>query len=176
MWWFGYAKAGREFEVQQSLRDLGIRCEVPRKVEAKRVPTKRMPVAVTTPYLGNYVFIECSGDQWHLAHTVKHLASTMVPIGQREAERDLASFMRRTEDAYQARAAAIEAGERVVEYKQGDTVEILSGPLAGKLATFRRIVETAQDLFPRLEADVVILGGTTKVNLDPIHARRHAST
>lgn len=171
-WWLGYAKAGREFEVRDELRGMGITCEVPRKVEAKRVPTKRTPVAVTTPYLGNYVFIHCSNDQWHQAHGTKHLASTMQPISEQFTRRHLMEFIDRVELDYSTRMDAIRAGEQVSEYEPGDRIEILSGPLKGQMATFKRIVENANELFPRIEAEGQLFGRAVKVDVDPIHARK----
>ena len=169
--WLGYAKAGREFDVRDALHALGIRCEVPRKVEAKRVPTKRTPVAVTTPYLRSYVFIQCSDEQWHVAHTVKHLAGTMQPISAASVRRYLLPFIEAVETDYATRMDAIRAGEQVPEYQPGQRIEILTGPLKGQMATFQRIIETANDIFPRIEGEGQLFGRAVKVTVDPIHAR-----
>ena len=171
-WWLGYAKAGKEFEVQAALSEMGIRCEVPRKVEAKRVPTKRTPVAVTTPYMGNYVFINCDHEDWHRAHGTKHLASTMQPISDKFAARHLLTFIDAIELDYSTRMDAINAGERVSEYQPGERIEILAGPLKGQFATFTRIIERADELFPRIEAEGHLFGRAVKVDVDPIHARK----
>lgn len=171
MWVIGYAKATKEFEVQDALRDMGIAACVPRKVEAKRVPTKRRPVPVTTPYLRNYVFIECSAEQWHDLAGVKHLAKTTVFVSKGEVKL-LRAFIDTTEAEYLDRMGAIEAGQRVEEYSPGDMIEITGGPLAGQLARFRRIVESAHDLFPRLRAEGELFGQSVTVDVDPIHARK----
>ena len=172
MIWAGYAKAGHEFAVQADLAELGITSWVARQINAKRVPTSRVAVAVVAPYLPNYIFIDCTDDQWHKLRDVKHLASTMVSIAPRAVRAYLDPFRDQVEADYAARRAAIDAGERVAEYQPGDLLEIMAGPLIGQLATFRKLAETDHDIFPRIKADVELFGRVATIDLDPIHARR----
>ena len=96
--WIGYAKAGREFEVAEAIAATGASASVPRKVEAKRVPTKRRPVPVTMPYLANYVFIDCTAEQWHAIHRIKHLAATMRQVPSDDVKHLQKKMLGRTYD------------------------------------------------------------------------------
>ena len=176
MIWIGYAKAGHEFTVRDDIEATGASAWVARQINAKRVPTSRVAVAVVAPYLSNYVFINCTDDQWHLLRGVKHLAASLSPISPKAAARYLDPFKAKVDADFTARQGAIAAGERVMEYSDGDVLEIMAGPLAGQLATFRALAETDHDMFPRIRADVRIFGGVTSIDLDPIHARRHVLT
>ena len=170
--WTGYAKAGHEFQVQADIEALGMTAWVARQINAKRVPTSRVAVAVVAPYLPNYVFIECTDDQWHTLREVKHLAATLSPIAPRVAREYLDPFRAKIDAAFAERQEAIAAGERVAEYEPGDLLQIMAGPLAGQLATFRKLAETSHDLWPRIKADVELFGRVTSVDIDPINARR----
>jgi len=170
MWWIGYAKAGREFEVVSAIEALGINAWCARKIEAVRVGKKRYPEAQITPYLPNYLFIEATADQWHQVTNIKHLASTLTPVPINGG--GLSRFMRERDAAFDERKAMIDAGERLKEYEIGDPFEILSGPLAGHVAKFRQIMETTHDPFPRLQGEVMVMGRGVRVEVDPIDARR----
>lgn len=167
----GYAKAGKEFEVRDAIQALGITASVPRKVEAKRVGKKRFAEAIIEPYLGNYIFIECDAEQWHQLPDVKHMARTTVFVSRGEAKH-LRTFIEGIESDYAKRMASIEAGHKVQEYQPGDEVLITDGPLAGRLAKFKRIVETSRDPFPRLKVQGEMMGQEVTMDVDPIHARR----
>lgn len=169
MWWIGYTKSGREAEVADAIRALGAFAWWARKVEPKRVPTKRRPVAVTSPYLANYVFIDCSDAQWHGLRDVKHLAHTLQSVAQATADRQLRPFMAEVDAAYEARVARIAAGERVEAFQPGERLRILEGPLRDQLVRFDGIVRGATDIEDRLRARLPLLGGWVPVMLDPLH-------
>ena len=103
---------------------------------------------------------------------VKHLAATTVRVSPRAVRAYLDPFRARVDADFYARQAAIDAGQKVAEYEPGDLLQIMAGPFAGQLATFRKLAETDHDLFPRIKADVELFGRTTTIDLDPIHARR----
>lgn len=191
MMWIGYARAGKEFEVEQAIKDLGVDVWCARKVEYKRIAQSkdRRPQKVISPYLRNYVFIDCAPDLYLDVVGVKHLASTMQAVGVVEAR-----IVRRWLDAraaeYDERTAQIEADERELErqegdrqakleaakrlseYQEGEALEILRGPLAGLFATFRRIVERDHEMFPRAEVEAEMLGGKRKASVDILDVRK----
>lgn len=185
-WWSAYAKAKREIEVAESIRALGLDARVALKVEAIRRGKKRWAEPVTTPLLPNIIFIRCTDEEWHLLRGVKGLAHTMHPVPTKLVERrhvrlrdgteqpyeGLMAFIERAEEVHAARMAEFEATQRLSEFQEGDLLEILGGPLAGQLARFRKLVETAHDAFPRIKADLALMGGTVAVDLDPLHARK----
>ena len=172
MIWVGYARAGHEFAVQADIEATGASAWVARQINAKRVPTSRVAVAVVAPYLSNYVFIQCTDDQWHQLRDIKHLSASLSPVSPKAAARYLDPFKAKVDADFSARQDAIAAGAKVMEYSDGDVLEIMAGPLMGQLATFRALAETDHDLFPRIRADVELFGRVTSIDLDPINARR----
>lgn len=168
--WIGYAKAGKEFEVQQSLADLGITAHCARVVEVKRVGKRRKPEAFVTPLLPNYVFIDCTADQYLEAVAVKHLAGTMaaIPTGDAKA---VMGFVQRADKELNTRMAKIEAGERLEQFKVGDLLDVLDGPLSGFTATFRGIVEGDRGAFPSILTDMQMMGQTVRASFDVLDVR-----
>jgi transcription antitermination factor NusG len=61
--------------------------------------------------------------------------------------------------------------QRVAEYKPGELLHIIAGPLAGQMATFIRMIERADETFPEIEASLTLMGREVKTRVDPIHAR-----
>lgn len=172
MIWIGYARAGQEFAVQSDIEELGISAWVPRQINAKRVPTSRVAVPVIAPYLSNYVFIECTDDQWHLLRGIKNLSATLAPVSPRAAKAYLAPFREKIEADFTARQDAIAAGAKVMEYNPGDVLEVIGGSMAGLLVTFRKLVESDRDLNTRIAADLHLFGRVSTISLDPIQVRR----
>ncbi len=136
-WWIGYARAGKEFRVACAIRRLGIKVRVVRRLDAKKVPTKRLPVPVRAPYLPNYLFLEMSDDQWHLVHAaqaaghgpLRHLAPTMrlVPAALMDrpsvvADRDM-EVRREIREMDGAVSGRLLAAHERVRVRQGDVIQ-----------------------------------------------------
>ena len=164
--WAAYTR--REFDAAEECEALGITCYLPRKVELIRQGKRRRPDAVVRPYLPGYLFIETDAEGWHMLKATKHIR-TLMGIGDKEAKRVMA-FVDKVEADYTARMAQIEAGERVSEYAEGDTLEITLGPLKGQLARFKRIAEGA--MFPEVVAETELMGQVVTIKLDPLAARK----
>lgn len=80
--------------------------------------------------------------------------------------------------ASEAKAAAAELAKAraklrtaLAAYRKDQKLEIASGPFAGMLATFGRMVQAAHDLFPQIEAEIEIFGRPTSVRIDPLSVR-----
>lgn len=220
-WWFGYVRAGHEFHVAAAIRRLGMKCRSTRRLDAKRVPTKRLPVPIRAPYLSNYLFIEATDEQWHLLRDVKWLAHTLTLIPRGLMERRLAiashdgyvrheiremkdgkshrlltatppewvrkgeliqiggvlAFLDALDADYLDRVRRHRMGQRVGHYQPGDSIRIMEGSLAGRLATFKHLVDASGfDRDVRLVAEVGSLGGKAlDVVLDPLHVAKHAA-
>lgn len=169
----GYARTGKELEVMDALTAAGIPYWRGTRVDFVRKGKQRTPEPVESPALPNYVWLQPDSIQElhfarikYLAHTVHFLSESSV--------RAFAAFAREV-DARRAEADRI-VGNRaaICEYKHGDRIEIRDGALAGQFATFRRMVETAADLHPRVEADMEMMGAYVPVRLDPLSVRRAA--
>jgi transcription antitermination factor NusG len=171
-WWAAYARTRGEFAAQEALQAIGIDARVARQVEAYRPPTKRTAVPVTRPYLSRVVFIHVTDDEWHQAVALKEVPGSLMAINDKSAERFLLPFLARVEADYQERMAAIEAGQRVEEYAPGDLLEILAGPLAGTIATFRQVMHRAHETHPLIQAEGEMFGGKVALELDPVQVRK----
>ena len=166
--WIGYAQAGKEFAVQGEIKALGINCLVPRRIDVVRKGRRETEAPITSPALMNYVFITGTMDQWHLARTVKGLSEICIFVGDRVWQ-TVVEFCDRTETDYEARTARILAGEFVGRHTPGEELRIVSGPLAGQLATFSRMVGIDQSRAVR--ATVQLLGRDVLATLNPMHVK-----
>ncbi len=167
--WIAYAATGREFEAEEALRLLDVECIVPRQINLLRRGNNRRPEPVESPFLPNYVFAWVTPDQWYWLKD----ANLRTCMGVSAAsERLVRAFIDRVQADYTARRAQIEAGERVAEYEPGDLLRITTGPFAEQLVRFRRMVERADQMFPRISAEIDALGGAVPLELDPLHVRR----
>lgn len=173
--WIAYAASGHEFSVQEQCEVLGYACDVPRRVDMIRHAKRRRPDKVIRPFLPNYVFIHGDDSAFHALREIKELRGTALGIGDNEARR-VKAFIAKVEADFTERLAQIEAGERLSEYRPGDVLTLMTGPFAGQLATFRRMVENARDVFPKIEAELAVnlMGKPVTAIVDPINARRAA--
>jgi len=164
------AYAARELDVQEEAESLGITCYVPRKVDMIRQGKRRRPDPVITAAWPRYIFAEVTLEQWHWLKDIKGFRSvTWVPEKEAVKVRRQANAIER---AFAQRMAQIEAGERVAEYVPGDLMQIVSGEFAGQVAAFTRMVERADELFPRIKAEMEMFRRAVKVDLDPLDVRK----
>jgi len=170
--WIGYARTGKEQQVEADICDMGITALVPVKVEALRRGKRRYAEAVITPALPNYILISATPHQWHKLRTVKHLARTMLAVSAADGA-SLARWASATAADYAARMAMIEAGQRLEEYNPGDMIRITAGPFTDQLARFRRLVEAGPGSeWAQVEAEVEAFGRVARVLVDPLRAKR----
>ena len=171
--WIAYAATGKEFVAQEQCEVIGITCYVPRRVDLVRHAKRRTPDIVERPFLPNYLFLDGDADVFHAIKDIKEVRGTAMGVGDIEARRVM-SFINRVQADYAARLAQIEAGQRVSEYNPGDLLTLMTGPFAGQLAQFRRMVDAADSAFPRIEAELMVslMGKPVTAIIDPINARR----
>lgn len=157
-WWIFYARARHEFEVADQIAPLAMQAVVPRKVETHFLRSQGY-IPKPSPILTNYVMVQCTPEQWHAiqAANIKHLSPTAQMVADRVAMAQLVPFIGAAAEEYADRMARIEAGEKVSRYKNGDTVELMAGRLAGMTATFRRMVEASWP--PEVIVSVGQIGG-----------------
>jgi len=174
MIWIAYAARGHELEAEEAIRALGIEVWVAKRIEMRRSPTGRRWRAEVEPFLPNYVFINCTDEQWHKLREVKHIAQSMLSISEQAARIYLQPFRDKIDADFAERRALVDAGEHVQAYNPGDMIELESGPLAGILLTFRRMVETDKPEFPKIIAAVTLFGKEGEIEIDPINVKRVA--
>jgi transcription antitermination factor NusG len=166
--WIGYAQAGKEFVVQDEIKALGIDCHVPRRIDVVRKGRRGMEAPITSPALMNYIFITGTMEDWHLAQAVKGLSEICIFVSDRVWQ-TVEAFCDITEADYEARTARIMAGDYVGRYAPGEVLRIVSGPLAGQLATFSRMVGI--DQLQTVRATVHMLGRDVLATLDPMQVK-----
>lgn len=185
--WIAYVPTGQEFALVEDCEALGITAIAPRKVEAVRTGNKRYPEKRVMPYLGNYVFVTATAEEWHFMKDVKYLRSLMA-VPPKE-ERRVQSFCDLVEAEFiakeyeidravavmQSREASKEARRealRVMQaYTPGDLLEVILGPFAGQIVAFGAMVERAASKLPEIEVSLNGLEWGT-MRMDPLHVRK----
>lgn len=171
MLWLAYARAGKELEVHEALAEIGITSRCARVVEVKRIGKRHRPDVFIDPLLPNYLFVECTAEQYLDAVAIKNIAPTMSMIPKCDLA-EIAAFLDRADAALDERLARINAGERLQQFTEGELLEVLGGPLTGMIARFRRIVDDDRGIFPSVEAEVDMMGRPVPTKLDALHVRK----
>ena len=164
--YIGYARTGKELEVVDDLRELGIDPWVAMAVRWKRVGKRREADPEEYLRLPNYVFMRLTPPQFYAAADVKYLARTKLAVPAQEASR-VQRYMDRIDAELQASRAAVRAGERRYEFSAGDELEIIGGPLRGMMARFSGLAEASWSRYPMLRVDV----GGLPVQIDPLDVK-----
>lgn len=168
--YLGYAKSGKEFEVEQSLRDLGISVWCGRVIESKRIGKRRKAEYHEMPKLPNYMFMDLTEHTFYDAAEVKHLYPFFFALTSLDL-RDLGTFKREVEADYAEADRARRRGEKIVaEYQPGEAVMAVQGPFREKLMRFRRVVENSEPI--QYEMETELFGRVTRVHADPLDLRR----
>jgi len=163
-----YATTNHEFDAEAGLREAGLDVWCGRAIEWKRVGKKRKPEPVERPALPNYLFARLSPRDFYAAQAVKWVAPTLVALSRAD-ERALERFQAQVDQAYAEADKARRANEvPLSEFRPGEALEVVAGVLADKMGKFRRVVEQAHDLHPRVEVEIEGL----RMQLDPLDVRR----
>lgn len=172
--YLAYITTGKEFEVRDKLTERGIACWIARKVDLVRRGKRRRPDVVVSPYWNNYAFVTLADEDWHdlRDRPVKHLAPTMHPL-RRDDLKEFAALRSSNDEAYTHAMRTIESATKaeLAEYRRGQAIKPISGSFADTLLRFRRIVESAHDLHPMIEAEMDLMGRVVRVKVDPLDVR-----
>lgn len=198
-----YAITGKEFVAMDDLTRYGIDHWRGVRIEFERRGKQRTAEPHEYPAIHNYIWLRPEPEQMRHLSGVRFLGSTFHFLGPR-AITDLQRFQREVEaKEAEARAIIVEqerameiakdkaraaeskraemAAQRAMikaslaEYAAGDPIIIRDGILAGEMATFKRLVQGAKDVFPFVEAEMEMLGRITTVKIDPLAVRRAAT-
>lgn len=172
--YLAYATTGKEFEVADKLASLGFTVWCGREITFLRKGKRRRPEAVEKPKLPNYLFLDLTPEEWHDLHRrdVKHLASTLYQL-RRDDIKALATFRHEVDQAHAEgqRIARNNDLAEIAEYKRGQALVDLTGTFGDAVIRFRRMVERAHELHPRIQADIDMFGRTVSIELDPLDVR-----
>jgi transcriptional antiterminator NusG len=171
-----------EWAVEVQMQEIGCKIYDSRTVEFIRKGKDRFARPEYRPALPGYVFADIPYDLFGRAVHVKGAWGSALPIYQVEkrnklketphdaAMRFFASLEEKRVEAERIKSRA----DLVAEFDPGEPLNIISGPFAELLADFRRMVKTAHDRFPMIEAQMEIMGQKTTVKIDPLDVAKRA--
>lgn len=173
--YLAYAITGKEFVVADKLAELGFNVWCGRSITFVRKGKRRRPEAVEKPKLPNYLFLTLTPEEWHDLdrRNVKHLAPTFYLL-RRDDERALAKFRAEVDAAYAEgqRIARNNDLAEIAQFKAGERLVDLTGVFSDAVLRFRRMVERAHEMHPRIQADMEMMGRIVTVELDPLDVKR----
>lgn len=165
-----YATTGKEFQVAEALAERGIEAWCGKRIRFIRDDKRRLkPVEI--PALPNYLFLTMPPEDWNTLRDrpVKHLASTFYILGKAD-EAQLARFKAEIEADHKLASWKRDNASRadLTEYVRGQKVRVLKGHLAESVLTFRKLVQRAHDLYPKVQGEVEMFGRVVTVEVDPL--------
>lgn len=175
----GYSRAGHEFDVRDELVAAGYAVTVPRKVITTSRGKDRKARLEDVPLLPNYIFLDCSVDQYQRLISeggkYKYLARTWQFIPPR-LEANMTRWAAGIEREAQREVQRYKNGEELSLYRNGEELHVVNGPfaewLAGQHVTFISMVQSAHDTFPRAKVAANLFGRVVEMNVDPLHIKR----
>ncbi len=170
-WYWAYSKTGFEFEVEESIKGIGVDCWVGRKMTFNRIGKRRRPEPVISPKLLNYVFINMPAEKFHLVQETRHLYPTFSCLTDMDV-RDLWRFRNRVDSEYEAALWISKNSDKALqEYAEGQMLVDLSGRFGEKCLEYRGMVERAHDVYPKIRASVKMMNREVIVELDPLQVK-----
>lgn len=165
-----YAKSGREFEVAEAIREKGLEAYCAAKMEFVRTGNNRRPEPRVVPYLPNYLFAEIPASEYLGVMAIKYLASTATPLGKSD-HKPLQRFLDAAASEYKAAERIKDNQAMISQYKAGQALRCLDGRFSDTMLTFRSMVERAHDMYPKVQAEMQMMGRTVLVEMDPLSVR-----
>lgn len=171
-----------EWAVEIQMQEIGCKVYDSRTVEFIRKGKDRFARPEYRPALPGYVFADVPDDLFGRAVHVKGAWGSALPIYQvekrnrlKETPHDAAMRFFALLEEKRAEAERIKSrSDLVAQFNPGEPLSIIAGPFADLLADFRRMVKTAHDTFPMIEADMHIMGRKTTIRLDPLDVAKRA--
>ena len=159
----------REMAAVEALDALGLRAWTPAGLRLVRRGKRRRPDVVEEVLAPGALFLWCDPEGYYRAACSGHIAPTMRPLNRRDL-RDVQDWMDALEDQRHAVERAQRRGEAECQFKAGDTLRVLSGPLVDTLARFLSFVRDAEGT-PHIVAEGEMFGGKVRVKLDPLDVK-----
>ena len=169
----GAEKERGEFAVERQLRALGLEAFAPRKIEFKRQGKKRHAEPITSPYLPGYIFAEIPAAVFTKAIQCRGLSASLMAVSAQEVRRHVRPFLSKVQQENAEAQRIIDSRDRAAmcQFEAGQALEVLAGPFADRVVEFTGMVQAAHDMHPMIEAQMEILGGLTRMKIDPLDVR-----
>lgn len=169
--WAAHTRTGREFDIRDTLRDMGITAHAPEVLTVNSRGRNRTPERIVKPLLSRLVFIRGTAEDYHRIITTRNMPRTFMAFPDSSWNRYVAPFIAAAAAEYDATDARLKAGEMLQHYTTGQRLEIAKGALAGFVGQFVRTVQRADEIYPSLLCHVEAMGRVTEVRLDPLDVR-----
>lgn len=166
----GGEKIRKEFYVQQELNDMGVTNYLPRHIEFKRVGRKRYAEPFENPLLPNYIFVDTPAERFLEVLGVKYLPGPLMALSRADVAA-LGAFRDEVDQQYAKARRAAENREAIAEYIRGQKLEVMDSRFEGSILKFRRMVQRAHDMYPKVEASMEMMGREVIAELDPLDVR-----
>lgn len=163
------AKTGQERKVVEDIEAIGAWAWISEEITHKRFPGCSEPQVSRKPSWPGYVFANLDGNQFCAARSIENLHQTKLQLCKNEAMM-LIRDVGRIEERNARVMRQIEAGQIVMDYSPGDSLEILNGAFADRLASLSSIVKRNGQYILSLNVD----GSAFPVQVDPADVRRLA--
>ena len=142
------AKTGQERKVAAEIEATGAWAWIAEEITHKRFPGCSEPKISHKPSWPGYVFANLDGNQFFAARSIKGLHPTRLQLCPSEAKM-LIRDVERIEERNARVMRQIEAGQIVMDYSPGDSLEILNGAFADRLASLSSIVQRDGEVIER---------------------------
>ncbi len=182
---------GKEFEVEDALKDLCLQPWVPRRLFCKKVKEKRKKggmVWFDMPYVHKLIFCVVPAVYWPDVVKIKHVIGLPVELTERDIEGvpahykkfngeycpavpGLKQFKEAVESEYADAQRLMANNQYQCKFKPGEALELLEGALAGHGAVFQKVIRRAYDDYPRLRVEAELFGRKTVIDISPDAAR-----
>lgn len=173
---------GKEFDVAEELRTIGLHPWVPIRLESRYVKEKRAAVWYDKPYVPKLMFCVIPAIYWRDVVEQKHVIGKPVELSRldiqgmpsvngRPPRYGLRDFKAAVEAEY-ADAERLKANsEYQCQYRPGQALEMLAGPFEGLTGEFKKVIRRAHDDYSRLQVEIEVFGRRTAMEVDPDKVR-----
>lgn len=172
----------KEFEVEDELKEIGLRPWVPRRLASRYVKEKRKAVWYDLPYVHKLIFCVIPAIYWRDVVEMKHVIGKPVPLSRLDLEgmpavngRPPRYGLKQFKEAVEAEYADMQRrranSEYVCQYRPGEALEMLGGPFDGFHAEFKDVIRRAHDDFAKLRVEVEVFGRVTEMDVSPDKVR-----
>jgi len=178
---------GKEFEVEDELRALGLKPWVPRRLTSKKITQQKERTWYDTPYVPKLIFCIFPAVYWTDVLAIKHIVGKPFPLSRGDISGRRSFDIQRPDgtskhipavwgldDFKAAVLREYEDAQRLMSnnlyqcaYKPGQALEIISGPFKDMPASFNECVQSAHEEYATLKVEIEMMGGTTKVGIPP---------
>jgi len=166
-----YTKPGKDLETARALHETGVLAFSPVSlVQGKSRGKSRKPVMHERVMIPRVVFAAFTEEQYAHARMPHVVAKVTITAGHQWGS--VMKFVKDAQSAADRIRWQISSGEAVQHYKPGDLLEVLSGPLRGRIATFVKSIDGSSDLDLRIRAELDMFGSSVGCDLDPLAVKK----